>query len=165
MIKKVLLPILATIAFIVLVGIFTQKNLFVKLTPSPTPVQSKASVTINKKEINVEIASTDAERQKGLSGREIMDSDSGMLFVFQDKNKAPVFWMKDMLIPLDILWIKDNRVTRIDQNVPAPAKKTPDNKLKTYSAGIPVDYVLEVNSGFSKANSINVGDSVTVSGI
>ncbi len=165
MIKKVLLPILGTIAFIVLVGLFTQKNLFVKLAPSPIPTQVKPVVTINSKSINVEVVKNEAERQKGLSGRDTLETDSGMLFVFQDDTKAPVFWMKGMLIPLDIVWIKDGKIVRIDQDVPFPSKNTPDNKLKTYSAGVAVNYVLEVNAGFCKANSIKVGDSITVSGI
>lgn len=165
MIKKVLLPILGTIAFIVLVGLFTQKNLFVKLVPSPVPTQTKPTITINSKSITVEVVKTETDRQKGLSGRESLDGNSGMLFVFQDTTKAPVFWMKGMLIPLDIVWIKDGKIVRIDQEVPFPSKNTPDNKLKTYSAGVAVNYVLEVNSSFCKTNSVHVGDSVTISGI
>lgn len=165
MIKKILLPLLGTIVFIVLVGLFTQKNLFVKLIPSPAPTQNSPTVLINDKTVSVKIASTDTDRQKGLSGQDTLDQNSGMLFVFQDKTKVQSFWMKGMLIPIDIIWIKDGKIIRIDKNVAIPDKNTPDNKLKTYSAGVLVDFVLEVNSGFSDKNSIKVGDPISTSGI
>jgi uncharacterized membrane protein (UPF0127 family) len=73
--------------------------------------------------------------------------------------------MKDMLIPLDFIWVANGKIVKIDKNVPAPAPNTPDGNLKTYSPGTPIDYVLEVNAGFSDKNNIKVGDSVNLSGI
>ena len=88
-----------------------------------------------------------------------------MLFVFDNKQITPVFWMKDMQIPLDIIWIGSGKIVKIDENVPAPVAGTPDTKLTNYSSGSPIDYVLEVNSGFSGKNKIKAGDSVDLSGI
>ena len=151
MFKQIILPILGTAAFIAIVGYFTQnpsslsfKNFF-KITPTSS-VQK--SVTINGKNIQVDIADTNDKRTKGLSSVESLPSDQGMLFVFDTKGVSPIFWMKDMLIPLDIIWISDGKIVQIDKNIPIPAKNTPDANLKTYSAGIPIDYVLEVNVGF-----------------
>ena len=84
-----------------------------------------------------------------------------MLFVFETKNVTPSFWMKDMQIPLDLIWIKDGKIVKIDKNAPVE-KDVPDNKLKIYSAGSPIDYVLEVNAGYSEKNIIGEGSSVEV---
>jgi uncharacterized membrane protein (UPF0127 family) len=163
--KKLFLPIVAAALFIVAVGIFVQKSadgtLF-KATPTPVP---EPTVVIGQKTINVEVAKTDEEREKGLSGREGLDKDSGMLFVFDEEHNTPKFWMKGMRVALDIIWIKDGKIIKIDKKVPAPEENTPDSQLKTYSAPSSVNYVLEVNSGFCDTNSIKVGDPVTVSGI
>ncbi len=91
-----------------------------------------------------------------------MADDYGMLFIFDSKKVSPSFWMKDTLIPLDIIWIRDNRVEKIDKDVPTPAPDTPDNKLPKYTSGRPVDYVLEVNAGFNQKNGIKVGDPLTL---
>lgn len=163
--KKLLIPLVATALFIVAVGLLIRKTSTIVPSTSPQPTQTGSTVTINKKLINVKVVKTSEERAKGLSGVSSLDTNSGMLFVFQDTDKTPTFWMKEMLIPLDIIWIKDGKIIRIDKNVPIPAPKTPDNKLKIYSAGVKVNYVLEVNSGFSDSNSIKVGDEVIVSGI
>ena len=61
-------------------------------------------VTINGKDIKVELALTQSQREKGLSGRNYLDKNSGMLFVFPQAGNHS-FWMKDTLIPLDIIWL------------------------------------------------------------
>lgn len=166
MIKKVIIPIVATALFIVAVGILMKKTSTPTfMSASPTPTQASPTVGINGKSISVEIAKTPEDRKKGLSERSSLDTNAGMLFVFDDENTTQTFWMKGMFIPLDIIWIDNGKIIRIDKNVAAPAANTPDNKIKTYSAGRPVDYVLEVNAGFSDSNSIKVGDSVSFSGI
>lgn len=161
--KKLIIPIVAVAAFIVAVGFLVQKTNTNSPIQSPTP-QPAPTVTIRNVTINVELAKTNEEREKGLSDRTSLNKNSGMLFIFDAKDNTPAFWMKGMLIPLDIIWIKDGKITKIDKNIPAPAPVTPENKLKTYSAGA-VDYVLEVNAGFADTNSIKTGDGVTLSGI
>jgi uncharacterized membrane protein (UPF0127 family) len=164
MFKQIILPILGVAAFIAIVGYFTQNpnglNMLNTFKSSPTPV-AQETVTINGKVIQVSVAGTSDTRTKGLSGTTSLDQNSGMLFVFDTKQVSPLFWMKDMLIPLDLVWIGNGKIVHIDKNVPPPAKGTPDSSLKLYSAGTPVDYVLEVNAGFCDQNSIKVGDNVT----
>lgn len=165
LVKAPIIPILATLAFIVLVGLFLNKGIVI---PNLQPVASPASeqfVTINQKNISVKILKTNSEREKGLSETKSLDENSGMLFVFENEEKPQVFWMKGMLIPIDIIWIKDDKIVKIDKNVPIPDPKTPDSKLSKYSAGVPVNYVLEVSAGYSDKNSVKVGDGVTFSGI
>jgi len=170
--KKVILPILLTIVFITIAGIFYRKNqglspLPFNSTKAPQAQETK-TVKIGGVSIKVDVADTDAERQKGLSGRSSLDKDSGMLFVINSK-ATPTFWMKDMKIAIDIIWIlslsgdvKEGKIIQIDKNVQAPSFGTPDNKLKLYSPKSAVDYVLEVNSGYSDSNNIKVGDSVLI---
>lgn len=170
MVKQLFLPLAAVAIFIVLVGLFTQKPSFLNLSKylqSSNSVQKK-TMTVGSKTIQVEIANTQDLRTKGLSGRTSLPADSGMLFVFDLKGETPVFWMKDMLIPLDMIWIhsssgdvSDEKIVKIDKNIPAPPKNTSDDKLDKIRANQPVDYVLEVNGGFSDQNNIKVGDFVT----
>ena len=168
MFKQIIFPILAVVAFIVVVGIFVQKSSSLKLTglfmPQPTANPEK-TIAIGSKKISVQIADTSAKRTKGLSGVKSLEADHGMLFVFGVKDSTPAFWMKDMDIPLDMVWITGGKIIRIDKNIPAPTAGTPDSKLKIYSAGQPVDYVLEVNAGFSDQNNVKVGNGVDLSAI
>lgn len=167
MIKQVLLPILGVIIFIIFVGMYLNKTVTLSIpgltNPSPTP--SSVTITIAKKTIQVQVAKTQDQRTKGLSGVSSLDKNSGMLFVFDTKKVNPAFWMKDMLIPLDMIWISNNKIVKIDKDIPAPALGTPNNKLTVYSPGQPVDYVLEVNAGFSNLNNLSVGSSVDLSSI
>jgi uncharacterized protein len=154
--KKIFLMLAGTIIFIAAVGYYTNGRSF---TPHN---QITKSVTINNLVIPVEIADTPALEAKGLSGRTALATDSGMLFTVDAKNNEPAFWMKNMLIPIDIIWIKNKQIIQIDKSVPAPAPGTADSALKLYRPIGPVDYVLEVNSGFTFTNNIKVGDSVAL---
>ena len=165
MIKKVFISLAAVAVFIVALGIFLQKTSSFLPGKFAQPTQSNPIVSINGKQIQVNLAKTPEERQKGLSGISSLGEMNGMLFTFEPDSNAPVFWMKGMLIPLDIIWIKDGKIIKIDKNVPAPTPNTPDNLLERYTAGVPVDYVLEVNAGFSESNSLKAGDSVSISGV
>ena len=160
MFKSLFAPILAVIAVIIVVGYFYKNPQKLSNIQTPQKIVKIAEVSIP-----VELADTDEKRVKGLSGRSSFDEKSGMLFVFDNKQITPVFWMKDMQIPLDIIWIGSGKIVKIDENVPAPVAGTPDTKLTNYSPGSPIDYVLEVNSGFSGKNKIKAGDSVDLSGI
>lgn len=165
MFKQVFLPILGCIAFIIAIGIFTQSFSGGKVSFFPqkaSPTVSSANTKIVKvkgSEVKVEIAKSEKERQKGLSERTSLEENSGMLFVFDSKNAKPTFWMKEMSFAIDIIWIKDNKITEIDKNA-KPEPGVADNKLQIYSPEKPVDYVLEVNAGYSDKNSLKVGDSV-----
>lgn len=165
MIKQVLLPILGVIVFIIAVGLFVQKTGSINFSATQaTPTPKPSVVTIGNQSIQVTLAKTREERTKGLSGTATLEVNSGMLFVF-DSKANPVFWMKDMLIPLDIIWINNGKIVKIDKNVPIAKPGTPDSKLTTYSNSLPVDYVLEVNAGFADINNIKVGDQVDLTAI
>jgi uncharacterized membrane protein (UPF0127 family) len=105
--------------------------------------------------ITAEIADDDYKRQQGLMFRESLTDDRGMLFVFQVEDKYS-FWMKNMLIPLDIIWIsRDLRIVDISTNV-KPCAGACENIIPKQA----VKYVLEVKSGFVSKHKLNLGDQV-----
>lgn len=163
MFKKLFLPLIAVAAFITVIGLMSQgkignfSSLKLPIASTSTPAPKANTVKIDNTEITVELARTNEERQKGLGGRQSLDQNSGMLFVMPENTK-PVFWMKDTLIPLDIVWIKDGKVTGVNQEIPVE-KDVPDAKLTLYPAPGIVDYVLELNSGFSKEHGIKKGST------
>jgi hypothetical protein len=91
----------------------------------------------------VEIASTPETRTRGLQFRTEMARDHGMLFVFSE-NRPHAFWMKDTLIPLDMIWMDyGHRVVHIERNVP-PCHSDP---CPVYRPDQDATYVLELNAG------------------
>lgn len=132
--------------------------LFYELQATIKPILSDTSspnVTINNKKIKVELANDYDKWQKGLSDREELDKDTGMLFVFPG-TQIRNFWMKNMHFPIDIIWIEHNKVIGISKNL-QPEGEMPTN---SYSSILPVNYVLEVNAGFADKNNIKEGDLV-----
>ena len=117
-------------------------------------------VSINGHEFDVEVANTILSRQKGLSGKEELKENEGMLFVF-GSSQPRRFWMKDMLIPIDIIWINEGEVVGFEKNV-QPEPEVSVGNLKTYSSPIPLGIVLEVRAGVVDELGIEVGDSVLV---
>jgi uncharacterized membrane protein (UPF0127 family) len=107
-------------------------------------------------EIKAEVVTTPEKRNKGLSGREVLARDEGMLFVFEDADTY-AFWMPDMHFSLDIIWLDENmKVVHIQENA------TPESYPELFTPPIPALYVLEVRSGFSKEKGIVVGDQVVI---
>lgn len=105
-------------------------------------------------ELKVEIADKMRQRQKGLMFRRRLDVGRGMLFVYS-KPVIPNFWMKNTLIPLDMIFIgADLKVKYIHEKVP-PCKT---EICQTYSPNALVQYVLEVPGGYSYLFKIKPGD-------
>ena len=111
--------------------------------------------------VSVEIADSEATRQRGLMFREALAPNEGMIFLFDTKGFYP-FWMKNTLIPLDMLWLERNgEVVSIAHSVP-PCKADP---CPTYPPLAEAWYVVEVVSGFAKAHGVQVGDTLEFIGI
>jgi len=109
--------------------------------------------------ILIEIVDDHLSRVRGLSGRENLPENNGMLFVF-DSRAYHSIWMKDMKFPIDIIWIGDSKVVDLAEGTPVPEKNTADSVLPLYRPGAPAEFVLEVNAGFVKKHNIQIGDSV-----
>lgn len=115
------------------------------------------TVKINGREITVEIADTPELQFKGLSGRKNLCAGCGMLFVFNDK-KERTFVMREMNFPLDIIFIDGNKIVKIEGGL-EPEGVNPKN---IYKSGAPVDYVLEVNGGFTDKYKIEEGGKLVI---
>ncbi len=103
-----------------------------------------------KAQFAVEVADTDAERAKGLMFVEAMPRSSGMLFVYETPRRA-TFWMKNTLIPLDMIFADEQgRVTQVHSNA-IPQDTT------TIDGGPGVRFVLEINGGLAKRMGIGPG--------
>jgi uncharacterized membrane protein (UPF0127 family) len=103
--------------------------------------------------VQVELARTPAERSRGLMERRELGADAGMLFLF-DESSQHAFWMKNTLIPLDMIFIgEDGRIVGV------VARAIPGD-LSPRSVGAPSRYVLEVNGGWAAAHGVASGDRV-----
>lgn len=113
-----------------------------------------ARVRIGTYEVLAEVVSTPPERAAGLSGREGMGVDEGMLFIFGGESKYS-FWMKNMRFPLDIIWIdKNKKIVEIARNV------YPESYPEHFIPRYPALFVLEVNAGWTQARGVKEGDLV-----
>jgi uncharacterized membrane protein (UPF0127 family) len=101
----------------------------------------------------VELADDSSERAQGLMNRESMARSAGMLFVFE-KPRAVAFWMKNTLIPLDMIFTdRTGRIQHIHENA-IPHDETP------ISGGDDIYSVLEINGGLSKIYGFQAGDAL-----
>ncbi|OGY18037.1 MAG: hypothetical protein A2784_04985 [Candidatus Chisholmbacteria bacterium RIFCSPHIGHO2_01_FULL_48_12] len=112
---------------------------------------------IGKAEIKVEVADTDEARSRGLAGRDSLAEDEGMVFIFEQPGQYG-FWMKGMKLPLDFVWIADNKVVEITEDIPVDVNESP----KVYQPQPAIDAMLEVNAGWAGRNGVKVGDRVVV---
>lgn len=127
-------------------------------TSTETSAVNSSTAKINGKTITLLVADNEVERELGLGGRTSLGENEAMIFVF-DKPDAYEFWMKDMKIPLDIIWLDSNyKVVHIAHNV--TPETYPD---ETFAPEDPALYVLETNANFANKNNLRIGDVVEVS--
>lgn len=104
--------------------------------------------------IRVELANTPQKRMIGLSGKESLAKNSGMLFEFE-KNDRHGFWMKDMNFAIDIIWINESKeIIYIQENA------KPESYPEVFLPPTPNRYVLEVKAGFAEEQGVKIGDTV-----
>lgn len=119
-------------------------------------VSSQAYVEAGGSRIYVDIADSPDEWSGGLMYVEEMPQDRGMLFVFPDEADRS-FWMRNTLIPLDMIFADaDGVITNITRSA------QPCKAILCESYYGRARYVLEVNGGFSDAHGINIGDSIEI---
>jgi len=111
-------------------------------------------ITIDNVMLNVEIADDSEKIQRGLMYRDMLPENQGMLFIFDEERKYQ-FWMMNMKINLDMIWLDSNgKVVHIVEDA-APCIDSAHTSQCTYNPDEPAKYVLEVNSGFVKKHGIN----------
>ncbi len=102
-----------------------------------------------------EVADTPNSRAQGLSGRAGLSKNEGMLFLF-DHPEIPSFWMKGMLFPIDIIWIRNGKVIYVSAYA-TPEPESALKNLKLYSPREESDSALEVAGGFAREHGITTG--------
>ena len=117
-----------------------------------------STIKINNQIFQVELAKTPEEHFQGLSGRKNLAEDSGMLFVFPDY-KVRSFVMREMNFPLDIIWIRDDKIINCEKNVQIFDK---NKNISQVTSPEPVNYVLEVNAGICEEYMIKKNDKIDI---
>ncbi len=118
-------------------------------------LDNKTRLLTPKGYISVEVADEPEERAKGLSDREYLDKNEGMLFVFDQTSTENCFWMKDTLIPLDMIWLDENKiVVTVEQNI------TPDTFPTSFCPEQPAAFGLEINAGRAQELDISPGSEL-----
>ena len=112
-----------------------------------------ASVEVGGRQYTVELALNHPERMRGLMFREALPDDHGMLFVFE-REQPLAFWMKNTLIPLDILYF-DDALRLVSVSADTPPCRTP--YCPNYPSARPARYVLELNAGHAEALKLKPG--------
>ncbi|HZD36799.1 MAG TPA: DUF192 domain-containing protein [Nitrososphaeraceae archaeon] len=133
-------------------GKILDSNMTSNLSPS-----NEINITINGANLKADLALSANEQAKGLSVKDALNPDEGMLFPY-DSPRTLSFWMKDMKFPIDILWLNaDKEVVHIEENLQPCSPFLP---CPSYSPDVQAQYVLETVAGFSSANGIIEGTPV-----
>ena len=148
-------------ALLVIVGIFVFRNTV--LVPSPVSDNTVApEISYAKKEVmlgntlfTLEVADTFALHERGLSYRQSLAPQTGMLFVF-DTPGMYYFWMKDMNFPIDIIWLDQNKkVVHIEHSL------SPSTYPDSFGPDTPTQYVIEIPAGEAKDVGLSKGGVVS----
>ena len=116
-----------------------------------------AEVKINGEIIKLEVANTREQQSLGLMYREELPPNRGMLFPLKPP-RQPRFWMKNVEISLDMIFLSQGKVRAIAQEVP-PCTETP---CPTYGTEAIIDQVIELQGGRAEELELEVGDSLTI---
>lgn len=112
-------------------------------------------------QFDVEVARTAAQRARGLMFRESLPVDHGMIFIFDD-DAVRNFWMKNTLIPLDMIFVdKDRQVISVSANV-QPCREKISSACPNYASIKPARYVLEINAGLAHSHHIQPGSRMDI---
>lgn len=124
------------------------------LPTDPCGKKYKGEVQIAGNTFDVEIADIECKMVRGLSYRKILGENEGMIFVFP-KTDYHAFWMKDMLFPIDIVWIDEKyEVVGIEKDV------RPESYPQVYGKNFLSKYVIELNSGTVEKMFLKVGNKI-----
>jgi len=116
------------------------------------------TLAIKDREFTLELAVTQRDWVQGLSGRDTLSKDNGLLFVYGNSGVRK-FWMKGMYFPIDIICLDQyGNVVNVLRDLQPSRSPYPE----TYSTKVPIKYAMEVNAG--EADSIEVGDRVNTPG-
>lgn len=124
--------------------------------PAATPQRLPAiAVLAPNATLSLQVARTEAQRNRGLMAYASLPPHTGMVFVF-DRDGEVAFWMKDTLIPLDMVFVGDDGVVRsVDAKVAVVSPDLPDVQIPIEQGT--ARYVIELNAGEAAADGIKAG--------
>lgn len=147
---------LFALLLIIVAGIFFAQNY--SKTRTIFPFIKNPSVKINNYTFQLTVARSQEEKEVGMSKTTSLSENQGMIFLFK-KPGFYSFWMKDMKFPIDIIYINDNKIVTIQNNVqPVKDRESPI----VYTSTEPSDKVLEINAGLARAYNFKKGDKVKI---
>jgi hypothetical protein len=142
------------------VGVLLATLLAASFGAAAVPRLAKARVTAGGHTFLVDVAESPEAQSLGLGGRQHLGPSDGMLFLYSEKSRY-TFWMKGMLIPIDMIWLDNRRIVHIERRVPIPAPGTLEFSLPTYAPEQPANFVLEIASGRADELNLKEGDLVS----
>jgi uncharacterized membrane protein (UPF0127 family) len=112
--------------------------------------------------VTLEVADEPEERRSGLMHRESLENDTGMIFVYPNPRQAS-FWMKNTLIPLDMIFVAENgTVLNVQHADPQPNASS--SELETYPSDGEAKYVVELPQGFANRTGVGPGSELAFNG-
>lgn len=161
LIRGLLLAVAAIGGFVVVAQLITQpaelgmRDRSAEMNTGAGTSTETIEVRLAGQAIEADVMRSAQERSRGLSGREKLSDDSGMLFVFPVDGQHS-FWMKDMNFPIDIIWIdRSKRVVHVKNNA------QPSSYPRSFRPEHDARYVLEVAAGFARRHKIERGEKVS----
>lgn len=134
--------LLAILAGLLIVGLWAYRQ------------QARCTLKLEQGCVSLETAITPEQRAKGLGGRQSLADNQGMLFIYDQPQKA-CFWMKDTNFNLDMIWLnQDKQITKIETNV------TPESYPTSYCADASTKYVIELTAGAVARNQLAIGQQL-----
>jgi len=128
----------------------------------PGDALPKAQITLADQQYTVELAYTNASREKGLMNRKEIPANTGMLFIHA-KEVELSYWMKNCLVDMDILFIKeDGTITAIHTMTVLPDKNIADWEIPGYPSNGAVKYALEIGAGMAKKLGFKKGAKIEI---
>jgi len=142
------------VVFLLFLSVFYLNQVKNKIVENDT---NGVYLNVNNEKIILEVADTYQKKVKGLSDRQFLDENTGMIFLYEESGNYGI-WMNDMNFPIDIFWLDENfKVITIKEKVATttyPLIFYPDR---------PAKYILEFNSGFAKKMNIALNDVLDIS--
>ncbi len=155
--KKILLLVFVTVIFVLSYKFLPYHcNCDAPLVTTDSSGYKTSQIMLGSTKLTAEIADTNELREEGLSGRDSLPTNTGMLFVFQTPDTYG-FWMKDMKFSLDLIWISpEKEIIAIDKDA------APNTYPKAFLPPSDVAYVVELPAGFALAHGLKVGQNFSI---
>ena len=147
---QALIPIIIAAVIVGIVGLYS--------IPSDTKLESvefpRGTIKVDDITLEVQIADDQPRRTRGLMFQDELPLDQGMIFVFEESGRHPL-WMLNMQFSLDMIWFDENgKVSHIEENVPPCTTVVEIASCASFASETDAKYILEVTAGFVKANEI-----------